>query len=148
MVTIDDSILAFWYVEIPAGNWMASLHRDGAGTRMAYRFRYYKDQQVFDSADEKSNYSAVCPPEMPVMTLIDTVRNVVTLMKAGGAGESWELLRGTSTTRQFMDQFMALPFVHQRTATADEVAAWKDRSSQPPPPQGGAPHDAQKSNPE
>lgn len=127
MITIDDSILAFWYVELPGGNWMASLHREGEGLLLNYRFRYYKDDQAFDSADEKSHYSAkISAAQYNVMSLIEHVRGVITLMKVDTA-QSWELIRETSTSEQFMDQFMKLPFVHQRVATADETAAWKAR---------------------
>lgn len=136
MVTIDDTILGFWYVELRNGNWMASLHRRPEGMLLKYRFRYYKDNKAFDSQDEKSGYTVTHPGQSPevIQTLIQTVRDLIAHLKITDATDSWELLRGTSTTGQFTEQFLALPFVHQRLATPEEVVALNPEGKAHEPP--------------
>ena len=54
----DDYILGFWFAEAENGdNWLMLLLRRGEKYIGQYRFRYKKDDKVFDSKDEKSFYS-------------------------------------------------------------------------------------------
>lgn len=51
---------AMWYVELPdnIGNMLAALWRDPEEKdfHLDYRFRYYKNDKIFDSDDERSTY--------------------------------------------------------------------------------------------
>jgi hypothetical protein len=128
-IVLNDNTVAFWYVEIPNGNWTAALSRRPDCVVLKYRFRFYRDNNAFDSQDVKHGYRVPFPPIQTNAEVIDLVRGMIAHMKTQGASDSWELLRGTSTTKQFMDQFMTLPFVNQRAATPKEAEALKSQSA-------------------
>lgn len=56
--TDESYVDRFWYMSWADGDLMACLYRDSltAPWRLTYRFRYYVDNEAFDSADRKSTY--------------------------------------------------------------------------------------------
>lgn len=57
-VTETSYVEAVWYVAWEHMDWMAMVYRDGPDRpwRATYRFRYYKDNEAWQSEDEKSIY--------------------------------------------------------------------------------------------
>ena len=54
----NDYILGFWFAEAGNGDdWLMILLRRGKKYIGEYRFRYKKDDKIFDSEDKKSFYS-------------------------------------------------------------------------------------------
>lgn len=59
---------AFWFVNSAdkSRDWLAALWKDEGGDWCgAYRFRYYNDDKLVDSSDEKSWYAITIPGETP-----------------------------------------------------------------------------------
>ena len=60
-ITEQGRYAVLWYAENEEHNYMALVHQDepGGPWKLTYRFRYFKDDKVFDSEDEKHWYEAV-----------------------------------------------------------------------------------------
>jgi hypothetical protein len=111
-IEITDGTQALWYITIPNGDWMAGINaQDGGGFKLTHRFRYYRDNEAWDSKDEKRWYSGEIDD---LAKGIEAVRLIVQKLKEAGAGQSWEILRGTGSIEEFTAQFMRLPFVHAK----------------------------------
>ena len=62
-----DYIIGVWVAPLPdlverPGNLMAALWRRGTDWHFVYRFRYFVDDLIFDSQDEKRWYRCTIPP--------------------------------------------------------------------------------------
>jgi len=109
---IDESMVGIWFVTIPNGNMLAALHRVAERTyKLTYRFRYYKDDRAFDSADEKNWYSGTLS-NADESYITDRISKAMATLRVSTRGEYHELLRGTKTFEEFKAEFFKLPFVH------------------------------------
>jgi hypothetical protein len=111
-VVVDDDLLACWYIQLTTEqDFFGGVSREPDGSfKVSYRFRYYRDDKVHDSSDEKS-----CT-EM-TSTDADTlkkVRGIVQLMRAKSGGRMFEVLREQRTTEQMLEEISAWPVVHRR----------------------------------
>lgn len=70
-----DYVCGLWFVNIPpcdqaprGGDWMGSLVRKKGETKntVQYRFRWYKDERIFDHEDTKNWYSFTADEPMKV----------------------------------------------------------------------------------
>jgi hypothetical protein len=121
-IEINDRTQALWFVELPNGNWMACIEAlEGNRFRLTYRFRWYRDGEVWDSKDERNWFSGVLSGDFPEG--IETIRLAVQKLQAHGAGKAFELLRGNLSTRDYMDLFMHQEFVHAKTLTKEQYEA-------------------------
>jgi hypothetical protein len=123
MFRFTEKTRAIWFVEIPGGDWTACIEDSGGGHfRLEYRFRHYQGPGVWDGKDEKHWYTVT---GSDLAKGIEATRLIIKRMKTEGAGESWELLRGVGTLKQFMAEFMKLPFVHAKRATKEQVEEYQ-----------------------
>lgn len=72
------------------GNWLAflSVPEPGANISLVYRFRYYEDDKIFDSEDERSWYKAEISSKVPHLEVIDKVRQLAAQLQAALPGSS------------------------------------------------------------
>ena len=116
---LDESVLAIWYYDFPGGNFMANMRRLEPGRlKVTYRFRYHRDDKAFDSADEKNWYEGIWRD----------VRDEALAVEAFGAAcreaaptKVYQIIRGNRTLDEFMDEFLAQPFINMRPATPEEL---------------------------
>lgn len=90
---------------VPGGPW-----------ELRYRFRYYRDDVAFDSADEKSSYVATIDWAMPETEVVAKARELVRKMAAlapkGGFPEVDEVVVESDDPRVFYAQIKDKPWVH------------------------------------
>lgn len=78
-----------------------------------YRFRYYNSDNPFDSSDKKNWYGAKAPKEgTSLEKTIATMREMFRLLENESGNKGYELIRGTGSFDDFLEQFKTLPFVH------------------------------------
>jgi hypothetical protein len=59
-MTIDKNTIGIWYVELPFGNWMATMYRDGDEFKLRGRFRFVVDDDLTtESNDHKEWFESV-----------------------------------------------------------------------------------------
>lgn len=115
MIELTGDTRALWYVELPGGNWTATLAKaEGEDqAKIQFRFRWFKDAKVWDSDDKRSFYTATTGGD--IEKAVANTRRTIAAMKLIGAGQSWELLRGTAESmEEFSERLLALPFVQGR----------------------------------
>jgi hypothetical protein len=117
-IEFTDALQALWFVEIPGGDWLCGLYsrRDGRFD-MTYRFRWYRGPAVWDSNDVKNWFEATGDD---YSQCLHGIREMIKGMRSAGAGESWELLRGTKTTREFIEELRKTPFAHTKKVSQAE----------------------------
>lgn len=117
-IEFTEATRAFWYVDIPAprGNWIAAIDEaPGGGFTAQYRFRWYRDDKDFDSADEK-NWWTIKGDDL--QEALGLVRKIACEMVAMGAGPMYELTRAPGDKLEdFLARFQRLPFAKARTET-------------------------------
>jgi hypothetical protein len=120
-IEITEGTIGIWYTELPnnEGNWMAGAKRDPDGTYdVTYRFRYYRDEKTFESSDERrwEGFKIDSKKSDAVTRITSSLRFVQQHL----GGNSYEVLRGTGSIKQFMEEFEKLPFVHVRRMSKKE----------------------------
>jgi hypothetical protein len=60
MIVIDEKLVGMWQVGLPKSDWLAGVREIVPEEKyeLVYRFRYYKDEKVFESQDTKNWYKA------------------------------------------------------------------------------------------
>lgn len=115
-IEITEKSIALWYVEIPhpPQNLMAHLARGENGAfDLVYRFRYKRDNKAFDSKDDKSWYGGTITNHTEAQAL-EKMRMLIGILAKKSSGQLYELLRGTGTVEQFMEQLGKMPWAHMR----------------------------------
>jgi hypothetical protein len=130
MIKLDDNLLAMWVVEIRQGdlegNWMASLSKRESGYELDYRFRWYVDDKAHDSEDKRDFFVARLNPAITEEKMaIEHGHEYYEFMKkhAGREVNSWELIRGARTTKEFAEVLKRMPGMHTKTLTEEEARA-------------------------
>lgn len=73
----DDYIIAVWFVSFRQYDWMCTVKRsENGGYEGEHRFRYYVDDKVHDSDDEKTFHQFSMENKISESEVIDRVRNV------------------------------------------------------------------------
>lgn len=112
MIEIGDATIGMWCVSLPAGDWLAHLGRlqDGHTFELVFRFRWYRDDKVFDSADEKSWTRMRSKPGDTEATAIAMARFAYQeLIDRTGSGRHWELMRGARSAVEFAQLLRSMP---------------------------------------
>jgi hypothetical protein len=83
----DDYILAVWFAETDGGDFLMSVKK-AKGSDVwdgEYRYRYIKDDKIFDSEDEKSFYTMAIPDktEEEVESILDGMFDLMKLKYSG-----------------------------------------------------------------
>jgi hypothetical protein len=118
-IEFDEKIVAIWYVStVPdKQDWMAALREVEPDQKylLKYRFRYYKDDKVFDSDDKRNWYEGFCTGTKNYCVL--SIRAVAAqLAKTANNARVYETLN-EGDYNDFMKRFEAQPFVFMRRET-------------------------------
>jgi hypothetical protein len=115
-ITIDENIVGIWYVStLPNQDWMAGLSELEAEKKykLVYRFRYYKDDKVFESKDTKSWYEGAVTGTRHYC--IAAIRMVAKGLDAAGQNKGvYELLNDDGDMKKFWRTFQNAPFAYAR----------------------------------
>lgn len=117
-ITINENLMSIWFFSFAGGDWMAGVSKtpDGQG-KVDYRFRYYKDDKVWDSQDSKHWYEAKGPLSR-IEALTERIFEMAQeLMPVTG---TYVLKRGARSDEEFLSEFEHAPFVHSRRLTEEE----------------------------
>lgn len=114
-IEITKDTIGIWYMKIGDDqDWMAGLTKVEDGLKLQYRFRYYKDDKVWDSKDEKRWYEGVL--HHPLETVLPVIRALVRHMREldGDIPEEdcYELMMGDTGLDIFMTRLSMMPFTH------------------------------------
>ena len=129
-VEFTERTLAIWYADIEAngatvGNWIASIEQvlDGADYLLTYRFRWYRDEKIFDSDDERSG-ATLRTPELE--KLIACCRAMIEHHAARGS-KTYELMRGNDSMQQFFDRLVDSPIAHAKQVSPEEYESFRPK---------------------
>lgn len=114
MITLDAQVVGIWFLTIsPTSDWMLCLRELEADVRyeIIYRFRYYKDDKVFETEDKKSWYRAT--GEGTRAFSIAAMRMMAAEMARVASGPSYEIMNDKGI-EDFMRRFMDMPFAYFR----------------------------------
>lgn len=88
---------------------------------ITYRFRYYNGPDAWDNADVKHWYTMIAPDTRE--GVIGVVKAMVSALAAKAKTEIVYEIINNGDFDNFMERFMAAPFVHTREASAEEIEA-------------------------
>ena len=89
-----------------------TLARDD-GIKGTYRFRYYRGDQSlqFEDSQDVKHWVELDLCKYTEEKTIHVMRVMAESLADLSGGEKWELMMGTGTVTQFMDEYKKLPFV-------------------------------------
>jgi hypothetical protein len=121
MIELKEDIRAMWFVTLPPkADWLAAAQELEDGTiLLTYRFRYYNSDEPFDSKDTKNWYEGKITE--PLAEVVEKTSRIAAELARAAHGEKYELIRGTATLDQFVDQFTSLPFSHCKKFTLGDT---------------------------
>lgn len=127
-IELSDKTVAIWFLAVtPTTDWMAHIEElePEASYKLTYRFRHYKDDNHFDSADEKNWYSGTCAGTRAfciasIRAVGQTMASVRAAEVAVHLGPLYEILNDTGDTQDFMRRLMDAPFAYARQEPAGE----------------------------
>ncbi len=123
MITLSENVVGIWFLGFGTVDLLFHMERAGEDFRLAYRFRYYVDDKTHNSEDVKNWYEALIT-EGTEEQAIEGVRQTIAMATSKREPEeAYELLMGDKTMDEFMEEFMALPFVHGKTMDREEAEA-------------------------
>jgi hypothetical protein len=121
-IEISEATRGLWFVELPKGDWMASLEAlDGERFRIIYRFRWVRDKKIFDTDDVKEWDGLI--GKGTITEGIEHMRAAVHRLQLIGAGKVTELLRENLSLEDFFDLLRHQKFAHTRKLTQAEYEA-------------------------
>lgn len=116
MITFDEKIVGVWFLNhLPMQDWMAAVQEiePDSKYKLTYRFRYYKDDKVFDSEDKKNWYEGEVTGTRSYV--IASMRHVAeTLREAGNTGNKLYEVLNDGDLAKFHRTFRDMPFVFMR----------------------------------
>jgi hypothetical protein len=119
MIEVGECTIGLWSVSLPAGDWLQHLGVMPDGTyEIVYRFRWYRDDKTFDSADEKRWFRIRTKTGESEAHALEVARYAYGTLNKLGA--HWELMRGARSSQEFADVLLAMPGM---TARHEVVAA-------------------------
>lgn len=122
MLMIDEKTIGLWSVALgDSGNWLALLARKDQGITLTYRFRWYRDDKVYDSKDKKNWYQVEAKSTSPERGIEITRKAFNDILHASVANKGWELLRGERNMEEFMAELVKMPGMHAKTVSEDQV---------------------------
>ena len=112
MIEMNEDIRALWFVALTSTcDWMGAVHEQPDGTvKLTYRFSYYNGPDPWDNKDVKKWSEGIITALLA--EVIDKMSQTAADLARMSGGECTQLIRGTATLEQFVDQFTALPFAH------------------------------------
>lgn len=122
-MTITDKTVGLWYLQTtPKQDWVGTLTEvePDKEYELIYRFRYYKDDKAWDSADEKSWYKATITGHDKDYC-IESVRTMINILAAAAQSEKPVEFLNTNGAEDLMNRFMAAPFVSAKTIPVEQA---------------------------
>ena len=112
-IKFDENTVGIWYVQLSdVSDWLASIRMDDGKGKLCYRFRYYKDDKVFESEDRKQWYDLETDD---TEELIKAVRMLAEFMAADAGDEVYELMMSDCDGfDDFTAEFSKAPFVSMK----------------------------------
>jgi hypothetical protein len=114
-IVFDEKIVGMWVfpMRTPEGNYLAAIRElvPDEKYELTYRFRYYKDDEVFDSKDERSWYRGTLSGTRNYV--IGSFRAVVKLL-AQVQGVQYDEVLYEGDLRAFSRKVQALPCMFMR----------------------------------
>jgi len=123
MIEIDENIIGLWFASIPNGDLMAALSRRANGNlEINYRFRYYRDEKVWDK-DKKNWYRVVLKghDEEHVLTTMRAMFMMTQVRNGADPLGYYELLRGSMTPKEFAEELQKSHFAHVQNLSMEEA---------------------------
>jgi hypothetical protein len=118
---LDERTLGFWCVELGHGNWLAHLTQDRDGELiLTYRFRWYRDDKTFDSADERKWYT-VRPRDRNKSKMIEVIREMFQKLCEANGHSGWELLKGERSFDEFLALLAEMPGISMKETTKSSL---------------------------
>jgi hypothetical protein len=125
MIVFDEKIVGVWYLVtiLDKQDWLAAVREiePDAKYELIYRFRYYKDDKAWDSADKKNWYKGELTGtrNYVVMSLRSVAKRLESVSVAGIP--LYELLNENDIDK-FMREFQDAPFVMAKMLSNEEMA--------------------------
>jgi hypothetical protein len=115
-VNVTKQLVGIWFLALTEkSDWLCSLTEVELEKvyEISYRFRYYEDDEVFESKDRKSSYRAEVHSTRSYA--IACIRSIADGMKkAGASGEVDELLMHKGDIDRFMKELSDKPWAFMR----------------------------------
>lgn len=121
-MVIDEKTVGIWFLPTTENqDWMATVREiePDAKYELVYRFRYYKDDKVFDSEDEKNWYKATATGTRAFV--LAGIRMAASMMAEHAIGKLYEIINDGDFA-EFSRKFMDAPFVFARQVTKEETS--------------------------
>lgn len=113
---INEQLLAIWFMPVTTtSDWLAALARtDDGRLRFTSRMRYYNPESTdpHDGKDKKSEYSGVI--DGPEDVVLEQVRTAARVLTEHADGPLHELIRGSRSPEQFLDELLRQPWAHAK----------------------------------
>ena len=104
MIEFNEDIKGIWCAAFEGGDYLLALYP----SKIVFRFRYHKDDKIFDSKDKKSWYTAKSPG-LPLEKQIIHLRD---MMKEVKLYDIEEVLRGDMNLEEFTAEFVKMDSAH------------------------------------
>jgi hypothetical protein len=123
MIVFDEKILAAWFIKLgPDQDWLCGLRElePDAKYEINYRFRYYTDDEVFESKDVKNWYHGEVTGTrnycvFAIRSLCEQMAAVAPKQPEDGAiGRVYECLMDEKGLSDFLRRWQEFPFVYMR----------------------------------
>jgi len=116
MIILDDKIVGIWYTMLTdTQDWLLSIREiePDAWYEITYRFRYYKDDKIFDTKDTKNWYQGIVKGTRS--HTVDVIGKLAHIIHATAKIETpmYELINNNDF-EDFQRKFEDAPFVHMR----------------------------------
>lgn len=121
MIEINEKTIGIWAVHLGSrGDWLGHLARGAKGIELKYRFRWYRDDKLYEESKDKKNWYRVESRAMSEAQGIEVVRGAYQeILTASVRNKGWELLRGERSVEEFMAELFAMPGMNHKMLDAE-----------------------------
>lgn len=122
MIEITDKTVGLWFIEWEGVDWLAHLKEvlPEKKYELTHRFRYHKDDKVFDSEDEKRWYQGTLTGTRPFVLL--NLRELAKKIKDEIHGvQVYEYLMDDKGVDDLMRRFTGAPFAYAKMEKAERA---------------------------
>ena len=110
MIELSEGTIGLWSLEWPEGNWLAHAERTDTGFEMVCRLRWFRDDKIFDSDDERQWFVLQAGSEDELIK--QTRALYIDMRRAAPTAEGWELMRGQMSVEEFSALVSRIPGMH------------------------------------
>lgn len=122
MITIDENTIGLWSVKLANDkDWLAAIREliPDQKYELVYRFRYYRDDAVFESQDKKNWYRGTLTGTRNFV--LQSFRQVFqALASASHSHHAYEVLND-GDARAFREKIFSLPNMFAKMLTSEEA---------------------------